>query len=58
MSEPVPSATDYVQPPVVVTYLDADDQVVADKSLATHGEILETQPDGSIRSTLFTLDGS
>lgn len=55
MTEPVPSATDYVQPDAVITYVNAAGEVVTDKAEAVGGEIVHKRPDGTLESILFTL---
>lgn len=57
MSEPVPSATDYVQPDEVITYIDAAGEVTTNKSKAVGGEIVHRLPGGGLESVLFTLGG-
>lgn len=36
--------------------IDKDGQITTDRAAAVRGEILETLPDGSVRSTLFVID--
>ena len=57
MSEPLPSAVDYVQPDEVITYVDASGAVTTDKTKAVGGEIVHKLPDGRLESVLFTLNG-
>ena len=41
-----------------VIFVDAEGDVTEDKRAAASGEVLQTLSDGTVRSTLFEIDGA